>query len=100
MAREGGEGARAMERDDPRCAVLSIASPHPPLVLRNNKQLMMATEEDKTGNGEPRCGVMRKMPGEGGATMHHRHIHNNAPQAHPRQEEAYNGDNENNNNKD
>ena len=36
---------------------------------------MMATEEDKTGNGELRCGVMRKMPGEGGATMHHRHIH-------------------------
>ena len=61
MAREGGEGARAMERDDPRCAVLSIASPHPPLVLRNNKQLMMATEENKTGDGEvskskePRC---------------------------------------------
>ena len=71
-----------MERDDARCAVLSIASPHPPLVLRNNNQLMMATEEDKTGDGEvsknkdPRCGVMRKMPGEGGATMHHRHIHN------------------------
>ena len=42
---------------------------------------------------------MRKMPGEGGATMHHRHIHNNAPQAHP-QQEAYDDDNKNNNNKD
>jgi len=31
--------------------------------------------------------------------MHHRHIHNNAPQAHPRQE-AYDDDNDNNNNKD
>ncbi len=40
---------------------------------------------------------MRKMSGEGGATMHHRHIHvhDNAPKAHPRQE-AYNDDNENN----
>ena len=51
MAREGGEGARAMERDDAQCAVLSIASPNPPLVLRNNKQLMMATEEDKKAMG-------------------------------------------------
>ena len=66
---------------------------------------MMATEEDKTGEGEvskskeARCRGMRKMPGEGGATMHHRHIHNNAPQAHP-QQEAYDDNNENNNNKD
>jgi hypothetical protein len=43
---------------------------------------------------------MRKMPGEGGATMHHRHIHNNAPQAPHPQQEAYDDDNENNNNKD
>ncbi len=65
----------------------------------------MATEEDKTGEGEvskskeARCRGMRKMPGEGGATMHHRHIHDDAPQAHPRQE-AYDDNNENNNNKD
>jgi hypothetical protein len=51
VAREGGEGARAMERDDAQCAVLSIASPNPPLVLRNNKQLMMANEEDKKAMG-------------------------------------------------
>jgi hypothetical protein len=50
VVREGGEGARAMKRDDApsdrsRCST-------PPLALGNNNQLMMATGKDTTGNGE------------------------------------------------
>jgi hypothetical protein len=44
------------------------------------------------------------MPGEGGAgaTMHHRHIHDNAPTctSHDKRPEAYDDNNENNINKD
>ena len=77
MVREGGEGARAMKRDDApsdrsRCST-------PPLALGNNNQLMMATGKDTTGNGEAsegggegedfKAGSVSVWVGEGGVQV-------------------------------